>query len=42
VRTGKTFEGWAYDDAGLLPVVGTTLVTEADTLYAIWEDEEVE
>ena len=42
MQTGKTFEGWAYDDAGVTPVVETTLVSEADTLYAIWEDEPVE
>jgi uncharacterized repeat protein (TIGR02543 family) len=37
VQTGYTLTGWAYDEAGTSMVSSATVVTVADTLYAIWE-----
>jgi len=39
VRTGFTLTGWAYDEAGTSMVSSETVITVADTLYAIWEED---
>lgn len=39
IKTGKTLEGWTYDEAGL-EAVGAEDVASVDvTLYALWKDE---
>jgi uncharacterized repeat protein (TIGR02543 family) len=37
VYTANTFVGWAYDDAGTVMVSESNIVTDDDTIYAIWE-----
>ena len=36
VRTGYTLEGWAYDEAGTLPVGALDAAEISVTLYAVW------
>ena len=40
VKTGYHISGYAYDDAGTLPIDAESATThEADTIYLIWEED---